>query len=128
MALPFQTFINSVVSANGQGHINSKTRMRLANLVVGHWKFSGDELTIADVEIEYGKGMTAAMRSFVAGVLGTVAGVLVADPKFRNELWDFSEIAHDIEANREEVSSRRRIHYIHDGPCELPGIPDAVVD
>lgn len=128
MALPFQTFVNSVVSANGQGHINAKTRMRLVNIVLGHWKFSGEELSIDDVEREYGPNMTSAMRSFTAGVLGTIAGVLIADPKFKFELWDFSEIAHDIEANREEVSSRRRIHYIHDGPCELPGIPDAVVD
>lgn len=128
MALPFQTFVNSVVEANGQGHINAATRTRLVYLTLAHWKFSGTELTIDDVAAEYEKKMTAAMRSFVAGVLGTIAGVMLADPKFRHELWDFSEIAHDIESNRQAYAPGRRIHYIHDGPRELPCIPDAVVD
>lgn len=106
----------------------ASTRTRLVNMVLGHWKFSSEELSVSDIESLYGRNMTSAMRSFVAGVIATVSGVLAADPAFKKELWGYSEIASSIESNREEVISRRRIHYIHDGPCELPGVPDAVVD
>jgi hypothetical protein len=122
--LTFQKFRDSVVQTQGFQELPSGVRSRIVNLVVGHWRFGGDVITTEEIVASYGKRMSFSEKKYVGTTIETISSVLRVDPSARRDLWDFSEIAHDIEEARDVEKNRyRRTYRIVDGPQELPGFP-----
>lgn len=122
--LSFQKFRNSVVEAQGFTELAPARRARIVNIVIGNWKFGGEELTEKEIEKLFGKRMSYSERKYARTTAETIKAVLATDPSALSEIWNFSEIAHDIEEQRDvEKSRNRRTYRIVDGPQELPGFP-----
>lgn len=123
MSLPFQSFRNSVVATQGFLELPPDRRARFVNLVVGHWKFrNGEEVTVDEISSESGLRLSYSDREYIKLTIDTIRSVLKTNPSALQEIWNFSEIAHDIEEQRDVEKNRyRRTYRIVDGPQELPG-------
>lgn len=123
--LTFQKFRDSVVATQGFQELPSGVRSRIVNLVIGHWRFDDDAaVTVEEVAASFGKRMSYSERKYAGTTIETIQSVLRVDPSARRDLWDFSEVGHDIEEARDVEKDRyRRTYRIVDGPQELPGFP-----
>jgi hypothetical protein len=125
--LTFQKFRDSVIQTQGFEELPSGVRSRIVNLVVGHWRFGDDAVvTVEEVAASFGKRMSFSERKYAGRTIETIQSVLRVDPSAQRDIWDFSEIAHDIEEQRDvEKNRNRRTYRIVDGPQELPGFPES---
>lgn len=117
MRVTFQFFANSLVRSIADLGISEKIRHRLIRIVLSCWKFDGGIVRLDEVEAKYGRQLTKAMQRFVAYLIEAIEGILITDRSLKGELWNLSEVAHDIEENR---AANVRVIRIKDGPLELP--------
>lgn len=121
MPLTYQAFLNSLLGSLGCERVAAPTRRRLAQVVMARWRFSGSPLTIEDVQDRHGSPLTALMQEFVRRAIETLANIHETDATFDKDLWNYSEIAHDIEEQRDVESDHcRRRKFDSDSYTELP--------
>lgn len=127
--MTYQSFLNAILESQGNRNLSVSVRCRLVRIVLSKLKFNGTAPDISEIEAEYGIALTKSMREFVEHTIGSIQGAFAVDATIAKDIWNFSEIAHDIEEQRVEDRARhRRVHRIVDGPVELPGYAEASAD
>lgn len=120
MPLTYQAFLNSMLASLGCERICIETRTRLVQLTMSIWDFKYGTTTLA-VEERYGSKLTEQMQEFVRRAVETMLDVHRLDGSFDKELWNYSEIAHDIEEQRDvENLSNHRYRHTHDPDPVVP--------
>jgi hypothetical protein len=120
MPLTYQAFLNSMLASLGCDRICIETRTRLVQLTMSIWDFKFGTTTLA-VEERYGSRLTEQMQEFVRRAIETMLDVHRLDGSFGKELWNYSEIAHDIEEQRDvENLSNNRHRRSHDPDPVVP--------
>lgn len=122
MPLTYQKFRDSIVDSLGKEKIARAARARIVNLVIGSWNFGGQEPTAESIEsLAERPKFSNAMRRYAESAIETMRQVIATDATLVKDIWNFSEIAHDIEEQRNVESNRnRRLVFITDGYQELP--------
>lgn len=121
MPLTYQAFLNSLMGSLGCDRIAASTRRRLAQITLASWSFSDKQLTVEQVEDRHGAKLTGLMHEFVRRAIESLAGIHSTDSSFDKDLWNYSEIAHDIEEQRDvEAGHRNHPSRAVDSDSELP--------
>ncbi len=123
MPLTYQTFVNAIAQSCGATEITESLRARVITIVLATWNFTTNGTDENEVAEKYGRKLTPALKEYAKRVVETIRTVHSMDETLRKDLWNYSEIAHDIQERRNVENDRnRRTFFIVDGPQELPGI------